>query len=591
MKDAVNKHTIRIYWQHCRKYPKFLAGLIVGLPITLLFHQILPPLIAASVLDRLAKGSFSKATIWNDFGHDLVWYSAMVIVAGSLIWRIMIYLIWKLESHVQRDLYRTLFNHLMELDADFHANSFGGSLVSRTNKFTSAYIRIADTTFFNLYGLFIIFISTSVIMWTRAPLFVIALVMISSIYMFVAAKLTKRVREFSSIEATKINIQTGYLADMVTNILAVKSFAAHRSEKKRFEQATQNTMHATNNLMWSSLKREFFFGWVTSTIQAVALIIAVISVVKFDAQVSTVFLLLAYTSNIAQRLWDFPQAALRNINRALGDAQEATEMLLREPAVKDKHPAKEFKPQDSSINFRNIEFSHNKNKLFKDLSLYVKPGEKVGLVGPSGGGKTTITKLLFRFMDVQKGEILIGDQNIADIAQADLRNFISYVPQEPLLFHRSLSENIRYGKPNATDAEVKNAAKLARADEFINSLPAGYETLVGERGVKLSGGQKQRIAIARAILKDAPILLLDEATSALDSESEVAIQAALKTLMKNKTTIVIAHRLSTIQHLDRIVVLKEGRIVEEGTHKTLSTKKNGLYARLWNHQSGGFLQD
>jgi ATP-binding cassette subfamily B protein len=591
MKDTVNKHTIRIYWQHCRKYPKFLAGLIVGLPITLFFHQILPPLIAASILDKLAKGSFNKDTIWNDFGHDLVWYSVMIIIAGSLIWRIMIYLIWKLESYVQRDLYRTLFNHLMELDADFHANSFGGSLVSRTNKFTSAYIRIADTTFFNLYGLVIIFVSTSVIMWTRAPLFVVALVLISSVYMFVAAKLTKRVREFSSIEATKINIQTGYLADMVTNILAVKSFAAHHSEKKRFDKATNDTMKATNNLMWSSLKREFFFGWVTSTIQAVALIIAVISVVKFDAQVSTVFLLLAYTSNIAQRLWDFPQAALRNINRALGDAQEATEMLLREPAVKDRRPTEVFKPKDSSIHFKNIEFSHNKNKLFKDLSLLVKPGEKVGLVGPSGGGKTTITKLLFRFMDVQKGEILIGDQNIADIAQADLRNFISYVPQEPLLFHRSLSENIRYGKTDATDDEVKTAAKLAYADKFIDSLPLGYETLVGERGVKLSGGQKQRIAIARAILKDAPILLLDEATSALDSESEVAIQAALKTLMENKTTIVIAHRLSTIQHLDRIVVLRKGKIVEEGTHKSLSTKKNGLYARLWNHQSGGFIQD
>lgn len=591
MKDAVNKQTIRIYWQHCQAYPKYLFGLTVGLPITLFFHQILPPLIAASVLDRLSKGNFQKATIWNDFGHDLVWYSVMVIVAGSLIWRIMIYFIWKLESYVQRDLYRTLFNHLMELDADFHANSFGGSLVSRTNKFTGAYIRIADTTFFNLYGLAIIFIATSVVMWTRAPLFVVALVIISSVYMFVAAKLTKRVREFSSIEATKINVQTGYLADMVTNILAVKSFAAHLSEKKRFEKATSDTMQATNNLMWSSLKREFFFGWVTSTIQAVALIIAVISVVRFDAEVSTVFLLLAYTSNIAQRLWDFPQAALRNINRALGDAQEATEMLLREPAVKDKNPTEKFSPRDSSIYFENIIFSHNKNKLFHGLELHVMPGEKVGLVGPSGGGKTTITKLLFRFMDVQDGAIRIGGQNIADIAQADLRNYISYVPQEPLLFHRSLAENIRYGKPSATDEEVRNAANLAHADEFIDSLPAKYETLVGERGVKLSGGQKQRIAIARAILKDAPILLLDEATSALDSESEVAIQAALKILMENKTTIVIAHRLSTIQHLDRIVVLKEGKIVEEGTHKTLSTKKNGLYARLWNHQSGGFLQD
>ena len=225
-----------------------------------------------------------------------------------------------------------------------------------------------------------------------------------------------------------------------------------------------------------------------------------------------------------------------------------------------------------------------------NFHLDIKPGEKIGLVGPSGGGKTTITKLLLRFMDIQDGSITIDGQDIAAISQQDLRSYIAYVSQEPILFHRSLYDNIRYGKLGATKHEVLAAARHAHADEFIDSLPEGYETLVGERGVKLSGGQRQRIAIARAMLKDAPILVLDEATSALDSESEVLIQDALWKLMESKTALVIAHRLSTIQKMDRIIVLDKGSIVEQGTHTELINQK-GVYAKLWAHQSGGFLED
>lgn len=588
---SINQRTLAIFWRHCIKYPWYLFGLIVGLPITLLFHQIIPPLIAASVLDKLASNNFDTSNLWGDFGGQLILYSFMVIISGSLIWRIMIYFIWKLESYVQRDLARTMFNHLMDLDADFHANSFGGSLVSRTNKFIGAYIRIADTFFFNLYGLLIIFVGTSIIMWTRAPLFVAVLLAISLSYIFIATKMTKKVRDNSSIEAAKQNKQTGFLADMVTNVLAVKSFSAHAFEKKRFEKTTSETMRAANNLMWSSLKREFFFGWVTSMIQAVALIIAVISVAKFNAEVSTVFLLLAYTSNITQRLWDFPQAALRNINRSLGDSQDATITLLRKPAVRDTAKPIPFNFQNGSITFSNVDFFHNATKLFEDFNLHIEAGEKIGLVGPSGGGKTTFTKLLFRFMDIQKGKIEIDGYDISKISQADLRSVMAYVPQEPLLFHRSLEENIAYGNSAANQKDIEHAAKHAHAHEFIQKLSDGYKTLVGERGVKLSGGQKQRIAIARTMLKDAPILVLDEATSALDSESEVLIQDALWKLMEGRTAIVIAHRLSTIQKMDRIIVLDDGKIVEEGKHSELVKKKNGLYARLWSHQSGGFLQD
>jgi ATP-binding cassette subfamily B protein len=245
------------------------------------------------------------------------------------------------------------------------------------------------------------------------------------------------------------------------------------------------------------------------------------------------------------------------------------------------------------INFDEITYHYSDDPggepLFKEFSLAIEPGERIGLVGPSGSGKTTLTKLLLRFADVDTGAITIDGQNIAHVSQESLRKHIAYVPQEPMLFHRSIRDNIAYARPHVSDEEVEQAARQANALEFIERLPEGFHTTVGERGVKLSGGQRQRIAIARAILKNAPILVFDEATSALDSESEKYIQAALSNLMQGRTSIVVAHRLSTIAALDRIVVLDNGGIREQGTHKDL-LKQKGIYATLWAHQSGGFIE-
>ena len=247
--------------------------------------------------------------------------------------------------------------------------------------------------------------------------------------------------------------------------------------------------------------------------------------------------------------------------------------------------------KSGNIDFKNVAFIYDSGqKVFNNFNLIVKSGDKIGLVGHSGAGKSTITKLLLRFVDVSSGGIEIDGQDIRDATFVSLRSNIAYVPQDPSMFHRSIADNIRYGRLDATDAEVHDAAKKAHALEFIEKLPQGFETLVGERGIKLSGGQRQRIAIARAILKDAPILVLDEATSALDSESERLIQDALTKLMKGRTSIVIAHRLSTIAKLDRIIVLDNGSIAEDGTHTEL-LKQKGIYAKLWSHQSGGFIED
>jgi ATP-binding cassette subfamily B protein len=588
------KAAVKFFIRQQRRYPGLLAGMLSAHPFAILFLRFLPALIVAEILDRLSNQDFIKGDLWGSFGVLILMAIIVEALGGILIWRIVVYFNWKLEGLVVRDINRKVFDHLMRLSANFHANHFGGSLVSQTNKLAGAYIRFTDTTLFNLLGLWWSLIFTSVLLVGRAPLFVVMLASFTFIYMVCAILITRKVRRLNAYEADLSNRQTGYLADSITNVTAVKGFAAGSAEKQRFAAATEKTRQATMKLMRATLKREMAFGGIGTAINGIAIVLATASVVLFDANIATVFLVLTYTSDILVRLWEFSTHALRQYNRAFGDAQAMTEILAIEPEIKD--PSEPEKPRISqgAINFKNMTFAHPDSRanetLFVNLSLDIKPSEKIGLVGHSGSGKTTLTKLLLRFNDIDGGEILIDGQNISNITQDDLRRHIAYVPQEPLLFHRSIRENITYGKPGASEAEVIEAAKKAHALEFIDKLPKGFDTLVGERGVKLSGGQRQRIAIARAILKDAPILVLDEATSALDSESEKLIQDALWELMKNRTAIVIAHRLSTIQKMDRIIVLNDGEMTEQGTHAEL-LKTGGTYANLWAHQSGGFIEE
>lgn len=275
--------------------------------------------------------------------------------------------------------------------------------------------------------------------------------------------------------------------------------------------------------------------------------------------------------------------------RSLGEIQEGLEDILIPFEVLD-NGTNELSVINASIEWTNVNFEFAEQPVFKDFNLSIEGRQKIGLVGESGAGKSTFVSLLLREYDINDGEIEIDGQDISSVTQDSLRKAIAVVPQEPALFHRSIYENIAYGKPNATRQEVFEVAVKAQAHEFICTLPDGYDTLVGERGVKLSGGQKQRVAIARAMLKDAPILVLDEATSALDSESEVAIQKALEVLMEDRTVIAIAHRLSTLRKMDRIIVMEEGKIIEDGDHDSLS-QAGGVYERLWNHQAGGFLKE
>lgn len=589
-----NVKTVKFFWRHASKHPWLLWGMLLTMPIAVLFSRFLPMLVTAGILDRLANQAFTPGDIWGSFGPQLALAIGLAALGGIFIWRVVAFCNWKLEGYVQRDIAQAAFDHLMKLDANFHANNFAGSLVSHTNKLVGSYVRITDTSVFQVGTLLSALTFTSVLLAGRAPLFVVLLVGFALLYMGCSVLITRQIRHLATRHADLDTKQTGYLADSVANVMAVKSFSASTIESRRFGGAAEKTRLAAHDMMSASLKREFAFTGIGSSINAVSLIMAVVSIVVFQANIGTVFLILTYTSHILVQLWDFSTQALRSYNRAFGDAQGMIKVLDEEPSVKDPSDPEKVRISRGEITFKNMSFTHPESgqdeTLFQNLNLTIKPGEKIGLVGHSGSGKSTLAKLLLRFNDLDGGEILIDGQNIARITQDDLRRFIAYVPQEPLLFHRTIRENIAFGNPDASDKAIRAAAQKAHAAEFIEKLPKKYETIVGERGVKLSGGQRQRIAIARAILKDAPILLLDEATSALDSESEKLIQAALWELMKGRTAIVIAHRLSTIQKMDRILVLHDGNVVEEGSHQTLLARKKA-YAKLWAHQSGGFLEE
>lgn len=590
---STTKQTIKLFVGHAMRYPQFLIPLLIVLPINILVGDFLQPFITSQVLQQISQGSYNPDDLWGSFGTLIILFSVATVFSAIIGWRVIVWLIWHLELRVTRDIAQRVFDHLLRMSANFHANRFGGSLVSQATKLTGSYVRFTDSTIFNLYTLVIAITATIVILAPRVPLYAAALVILSIAYIIGTMYFSRPVREANTIESEAQSKQTGYLADSISNIMAIKSFAASKQESMGYWKAATYTKDMGHRSLRATTQRETYASVITSSISIAAIILAIVAVSWFKADVATVFLVVSYTGGIGMRLWDF-QNVLRQYNRSFADASDMVKIFQIEPEVKDPTKPAKSRIKNGAIDFNHVEFTHdgaNKNDaLFRDLDLHIKAGEKVGLVGHSGSGKTTLTRLLLRFSDIDGGEIAIDGQNIATITQDDLRRNISYVPQEPLLFHRTIRENIAYGKPDATDAEIEEAARKAHASEFIEKLPHKYGTLVGERGVKLSGGQRQRIAIARAILKDAPILVLDEATSALDSESERLIQKALNELMKDRTAIVIAHRLSTVQKMDRIVVLDNGDIIEQGSHAELVEGK-GTYAQLWAHQSGGFIED
>lgn len=579
-----------MYWRHARRYKKRIFTVYPLMTIAQIVEDFLQPLIVSFILTRLASGDIESLRHSNLY---LIIIGVVITELGAhVLWnRVIIPLFWRTQEAVMRDLSMTAFDHLQSMSTRFFADRFAGSLVSQVNKFVTSFERLTDALTWNVFKLLIALVATVIILAPKAPLVSVAIIVISAVYVPLVWKYRKRLLPYNEAWATAESDRTGQLADTISNVMAVKSFSGEKIERKRMKQKVDATYDRSIDTMRLTMRQEFVTGGLQRSINVAVIIISVLLAINGRADVGIIYLSLTFTMTIMRRLWDLNNT-FRTLTRVFGDAHDMTEILQIAPGITDPEKPQKLRTSRGRVSFESVVFTHedSSDPLFNNLSFTIKPGQKIGLVGHSGGGKTTITKLLMRFMDIQGGTISLDGQDITQITQAELRNHIAYVPQEPLLFHRTLAENIAYGRPGATQQEIEAVATMANAAEFIELLPDAYQTLVGERGVKLSGGQRQRIAIARAMLRNAPLLVLDEATSALDSESEALIQDALWRLMEDKTAIVIAHRLSTIQKMDKIIVLSSGKIIEQGTHKEL-IRNDSAYASLWKRQSGGFIED
>lgn len=580
---------VKHYFDQVKADLKFAlpALLLPGIGSILVFY--VPPLIVANILTK-----FSQST--HPSFHQLTTYVlqfAGLWLLGEALWRLAMLCLTQTETRGMQRLYINAMDFLFARDQAFFNNNFAGSLTKKVIGYGRHYEDVMDTMAFNVTSNLIPMIFAAFILWHYSPWLVVALVGMLAITISVAIPLIRRRQRLVRVRENASNVMAGNIADTITNMTTVRSFAQEKYEAKRHMTNASDYMTKTKDAWnFNTLKIEMALSPLYVLTNTIGLIIALSLSGSGALNVAAIFVSFNYFANISSVMWKFNQI-YRSVEGAITDAAQFTELILEEPAVIDEATTQNFKPSKGPIEFKDVTFRYSDGSgqhLFKNLNLVIAAGEKVALVGRSGGGKTTITTLLLRYMDIESGQILIDGVDISKVSQQELRASIAYVPQDPSLFHRSLSENISYSKHNVDDAKVIEIAKMAHADEFIEGLSHKYETLVGERGVKLSGGQRQRIAIARAMLKDAPILVLDEATSALDSESEKLIQDALWRLMEGRTAIVIAHRLSTIQKMDRIVVLDQGKIIEQGNHQEL-LERSGTYAKLWAHQSGGFLED
>ncbi|MEV1201144.1 ABC transporter ATP-binding protein [Microbispora rosea] len=543
----------------------------------------LAPLAVAGLVGHLSGGGDGTVGALLPY---VLGFGAMLLT-GEVLWRVGLHFLNRADARGIERLGVVGMDELLAKDATFFHDNFAGSLTKRVIGFSSRFEEFADTLTFSIIAKLVPLAFASVVLWRYHPLLVLVLVGLIIVTGFLVAPLIRRRQALVDRREAARVLVSGHVADVLANMDTVRSFAAEEREAAEY-RARIAEQRRLSLLSWDygNLKVDTVVAPLSVLTSSVGLLLAV--ALRGGLGVEAIVVTFTYYTNAIGIMFEFNQI-YRRIESVLTEAAQFTELLLVPPTVVDPVDPQPLRRADASVRFERVRFAHGGGPLlFDGLDLDIPSGAKIGLVGQSGGGKTTLTRLLLRLMDIDGGRILIGGQDIARLRQADLRSLIAYVPQEPAMFHRSVRDNLAFARPGATEAEILRAARAAHVTEFVESLPDGFDTLVGERGVKLSGGQRQRIALARAILRDAPILLLDEATSALDSESEILVQEALWQLMQDRTALVVAHRLSTVVRMDRLVVLNRGHIVEQGTHGEL-LQAEGPYARLWHHQSGGFL--
>lgn len=583
----INQMTLKFYWQHLRRYSG-LGTVMVLATIFASLTSVIIPIYFKKFFDILGVAGLEK-TEANTLIKLLIIIAIWELVSWCF-WRISTFSASRFQASVIADLGNTCFQYIHHHSFAFFNNNFVGSLVKKVNRFTRSFEGISDRAIYDILQLIVKVVAILVVLFTINFTLGLGLIVWVSVFLTVNWFFIRYKLRYDLERSEADSKLTGILADTITNHLNVKLFNGYKKECKTYDDAnahlTQLRLFTWNLGNWFEAAQ----GFLTIVLEMGLFYVGIRlwQVGKFT--VGDFFLLQSYVFVVILSIWNFGRV-LQRMYEDLAEAEEMSEVLNMPHEIVDAPDAKKLEVTNGEIEYFKVDFNYHETRtILKDFNLHIAPGEKIALVGPSGAGKTTVIKLLLRLYELSGGQILIDKQRIDKVTLDSLWQNVSLVPQDPILFHRTLKENIRYGKFKATDEEVFAAARMAYCHDFIKSLSEGYETYVGERGVKLSGGERQRVAIARAILRNAPILVLDEATSSLDSESEQEIQKGLENLMKNKTVIVIAHRLSTIMKMDRIVVIDQGGTIESGTHDELLKKRGGLYKRLWQLQAGGFIK-
>ena len=566
---------------------KLLLARVAGAILLATLADVFIPFFSGRLVDALLLADASRDVALS---RALEAFAAMVALGAGMIalrhvgWMGVI----PLSLGMMQDIAQETFARVQRFSTDWHANSFSGSVMRKVTRGMWAIDQLNDTLLLALLPSAFVLATTTVMLAVQWPLmgavvavgalaYVVMTIVLATVYIAPASKL-------SNAWDTRMG---GTLADALGCNSVVKAYGAEAREDARLAAVISRWKRRTTRTWYrhtlSGTGQHMVLLTIRSSLAAVGLFLwwrgqATPGDVTY--MLTTYFVVHGYLRDVGMHV--------HNLQRSVNEMEELVELHATPIGIADRADAKPIAIGAGEVRFDAVDFHYGAHTtpLYEGLSVTIKGGERVGLVGHSGSGKTTFVKLIQRLYDVNAGRILIDGQDVAQATQQSLRSRIAIVPQEPILFHRTLAENIGYGRPGASAAEIERAARLANAHDFIARLPKGYETLVGERGVKLSGGERQRIALARAFLVDAPLLILDEATSSLDSDSEQLIQAAIARLLKGRTAIVIAHRLSTVRALDRILVFDQGRIVEEGPHGALMRNPNGRYRHLFEQQAG-----
>ncbi|MBB3234170.1 ABC transporter ATP-binding protein [Phyllobacterium endophyticum] len=585
LRGGAFRNVLGFTWIHWQKQPVRVTVIAFAVLLSTL-ADVLTPLYSGRLVDAVVNGHAAEAVAWD---AAIAAFSALLALSlGAIILRHITFMqIVSLTLNMMTQIASGAFYRIQRFSTDWHANSFAGSTVRKVTRGMWALDLLNDTLLLALFPSVIMLAGSTALMAWYWPMMGLIIGIGSFLFIAVTASLSLGYVAPMARLANRWDTRLGgSLADAVSCNMVVKGFGAESREDARLAKVLTKWRDRTARTWvrgtWNGTTQGSMLLVLRAAIIGFALILwsrGKASAGDITFVLTSFFILQGYLREVGMHI--------RNLQRSINDMEELVDIQSQPLGIEDRPGAKPIRISNGKIEFDNVTFHYGAHRLplYDRFSVTIRAGERVGLVGHSGSGKTTFVKLIQRLHDVKSGRILIDNQDIAEVTQASLRQKIAIVQQEPILFHRSLAENIAYARPGATQLEIEEAARQASAHDFISALPKGYSTLVGERGVKLSGGERQRVAIARAFLADAPVLILDEATSSLDSESEVLIQQAMERLMLGRTTLVIAHRLSTVRSLDRLLVFDHGRIAEEGNHEALIRLDGGIYRGLFELQT------